>query len=323
MVDGPSSAALRRNSGLNVLLVAEESAGVRVLRLLAEGGHKVVGVLSTPPGRTGGGAVATVALELGVVTLDSRRVVDPALATWIRDEQVDLLLNVHSLFVIDAYVLEAPRIGSFNLHPGRLPEYAGLNAPSWSIYCGETTHAVTLHWMEKEIDVGPVAYASSFPIDEVDTGLSLTLKGVRMGLPLVARLLEAAARGREAVPVHPQDPSRRRYFGPEVPDGGRILWGRPARKIVDLVRACDYAPYPSPWGQASARLGDRTVAIVKASRTGTRASDPAGTVGDADGPSVSVAAADEWIRVHSVGVEGSVLPASDLLERGARLADGV
>lgn len=65
------------------------------------------------------------------------------------------------------------------------------------------------------------------------------------------------------------------------------------------------------------------MAIVKASLTGTRASDPAGTVGDADGTSVPVAAADEWIHVQSVGVEGSVLPASELLERGARLVDGV
>jgi methionyl-tRNA formyltransferase len=47
---------------LNVLLVAEESAGVRVLRLLAEGGHMIVGVLTTPPAGTG--AVATVAEEV-------------------------------------------------------------------------------------------------------------------------------------------------------------------------------------------------------------------------------------------------------------------
>ena len=57
-------------------------------------------------------------------------------------------------------VLEAPRIGSFNLHPGPLPEYAGLNAPSWAIYHGEQEHRVTLHWLDAGIDTGPIAYGA-------------------------------------------------------------------------------------------------------------------------------------------------------------------
>ena len=70
--------------------------------------------------------------------LPSTSVRDPEFAEWMRSEEIDLLLNVHSLYVIHADLVAAPRTGSFNLHPGPLPEYAGLNAPSWAIYHGES-----------------------------------------------------------------------------------------------------------------------------------------------------------------------------------------
>src|SRR6266513_6476154 len=61
-----------------------------------------------------------------------------------------------------------------------------------------------------------------------------------------------------------QDPSRRRYFGRTVPAGGQLAWSRPAREVVNFVRACDYLPFHSPWGHPWARLEGREVAILKA-----------------------------------------------------------
>ena len=57
-------------------------------------------------------------------------------------------------------------------------------------------HAVTVHWMEAEIDSGPVAYSASFAIDAADKGLLLTTNCVRHGVPLVLRLVTDAARDR-------------------------------------------------------------------------------------------------------------------------------
>jgi methionyl-tRNA formyltransferase len=113
---------------------------------------------------------------------------DPATARWIESERIDLLLNVHSLHVATPEVVQGPRVGSFNLHPGPLPDYAGLNAPSWAIYDGRISHAVTLHWMTPEVDAGPIAYSAELPIEPGDTGASLTANCVRHGLPLVGRL---------------------------------------------------------------------------------------------------------------------------------------
>lgn len=304
-----------------MLLVAEEAAGIQVLRRLASSGHEIAGVLTAPQTRGGGATVSGVAEGLGLTVEPSERVREPALADWIRDRGVDLLLNVHSLFVIHEAVVAAPAIGSFNLHPGPLPEFAGLNAPSWAIYHGEDRHAVTVHWMEPGIDTGAIAYERSFPISETETGLSLSLLCVREGLPLLERLLEDAER--RSIPARPQDLSRRRYFGRGAPQDGRVEWSRTAREIVDLVRACDYFPFASPWGSPLATLNGRDVAILKALRTGrATGGEPPGTVGAVAGGAVDVAAADDWVAVQRVAVEGRAQDAEAVLRSGAPSSSG-
>jgi methionyl-tRNA formyltransferase len=308
---------------LNILLVGEESAGIQALRAILRTGHRIVAVMtSSPQEHKRGATVADAASHLGYPVWPAKLVKDPTLGARVREEGVDLLLNVHSLFVIHAEVLRAVRIGSFNLHPGPLPEYAGLNAPSWAIYRGEKRHGVTVHWMATGIDTGPIAFQSTFDISEDDTGLSVSAKCVRQGLPLIEQLLETASTQPSQIPILEQDLSRRCYFGAEVPYGGNIHWALPARELVDLVRACDYFPLPSPWGYPVAMIGDRVVAIMRASRTGEPCSEPAGTVGRKVDGAVTVASADEWILVHRLRVGENYVPAGEVLAPGQRLANG-
>jgi methionyl-tRNA formyltransferase len=304
---------------VNVLLVAEEAAGIQVLRQVAGSGHRLVAVMTAPQTRGGGATVAGVAEGLGVEVRPSEHVRDPELANWIRNEGVDLLLNVHSLFVAHGEVVGAPAIGSFNLHPGPLPAYAGLNAPSWAIYHREPRHAVTVHWMEPGIDTGAIAYERAFDVDPDETGLSLSLKCVREGLPLLEQLLEDAEGGK--IPKRAQDLSRRRYFGRDVPQEGQVDWRRSAEEVIAFVRACDFFPFPSPWGHPEARLDGTALSILKAGRTGEQSDAEPGTVGTAAEGSASVAAADEWVAVHRVRVNEEIEDAAKVLQPGARLED--
>jgi methionyl-tRNA formyltransferase len=304
---------------LRVLLVAEEAAGVQALRMLAGTRHEVVAVMTRGVGISEVGAtVAGVASRLGYQLWPARRVQESGFADVIRQEAVDVLLNVHSLYVLPTAVVAAPRIGSFNLHPGPLPRYAGLNAPSWAIYHGELTHGVTLHWMDEGIDTGPIAYEVEFPLDEDETGLTLSAKCVRVGLPLLHDLLEAASSDR--VPRLPQPNGPRRHYGQEVPHQGRLIWTEPAARVVNFIRACDYAPFLSPWGQPRAYLAGREMVILKASRTGERTDALPGTVGPRSGSEVVVAARDEWIKVRRIQVGSSVFAPADALREGDRFA---
>jgi methionyl-tRNA formyltransferase len=305
--------------GLRVLLIAEEAAGVQTLRMLAGTVHHVVAVVTRNVGAAAAGAtVAGVASRLGYSLWPARRTLDRDFGDVIREHRIDLLLNVHGLYVLPAAVVAAPRIGSFNLHPGPLPGYAGLNAPSWAIYNGEHTHGVSLHWMDQGIGTGPVAYSVDLPIDPDDSGLTLTGKCVRAGIPLVHDLL-AAARQR-AVPRTRQPLESRRYYGREVPHQGRLIWTEPAARVVNFIRACDYAPFASPWGAPRAYLCGREVVLLKAAVTGERTDAPAGTIGPRVGSDVLVAAHDEWIRVRRVQVGGFTYPAADALREGDRFA---
>jgi methionyl-tRNA formyltransferase len=182
---------------------------------------------------------------------------------------------------------------------------------------------VTVHWMDPAVDAGPVAYEAWFDLTDSDTGLSVSARCVREGVPLIERLLETAAADPAAIPARPQDLSRRRYYRrDDVPDDGRISWSRPARRIVDLVRACDYFPFPSPWGTPTARLGDDVLRVLKASRTGEAAAERPGTIGEPAGGGIAVAADDEWVLVERVRANGRPQPAADVLTPGLRLADG-
>ncbi|PYT45469.1 MAG: hypothetical protein DMG45_01565 [Acidobacteria bacterium] len=307
---------------MNILLIGEESAGIQMLHEIERSGHRVIAVMASP-GRVAasGASLWDAAAKLGLPTWPAQLVKDPLLAERMRAEEVDLLLNVHSLYVIHGTVLGAPRIGAFNLHPGPLPRYAGLNAVSWAIYQGERSHGVTVHWMAPEIDAGPIAYQSLFPIDENDTALSLAARCVREGLPLMMRLLDVAAKHPAEIPAVPQDIEKREYFHAGVPEGGRLSWQWPAQKIVDFVRACDYFPFRSPWGHPRTSMGTQELAVVKARRTRLAADSPPGTVGESTGEGVKVASSDEWLLVTKLKIGKESVHPAKVLKGGEKLVN--
>lgn len=301
---------------LRVFLAAEEAAGARALSLLARSGHEVVGVLAGARRFGRGSVTAAAAARAGIEVVPADSVDDAALATLLDERRADLLLNVHSLRILGAAVLARPRIGAFNLHPGPLPRYPGLNAASWAIYEQEPTFGCSLHWMTPAVDAGPLAYAASFDVDPFETGLSLSLKCVEQGLPLVERLLVDAAAGKP-IPAHAQTGAERR-LPPGPPDDGWVPWAAAGARVDALARACAYAPFPSPWGWPRTRLGASEIAITRLRRTGTPADAAPGTVGRVAEEGVLVAARDEWIVVDEVVVAGERREPASVLPAGAR-----
>jgi methionyl-tRNA formyltransferase len=311
---------------VNILLVGEESAGIQTLRALVDSDHRIVAVMASPSKNNGGLAnLWETAERLGYQTWLSKLVKDPRFADEVRAAEVDVILNIHSLFIINGEVVSAPRIGCFNMHPGPLPRYAGLNAPSWAIYRGETSHGVTIHKMEPGIDTGPIVYQELFDIDDADTGLTVNARCARSGIELVLRLIETASADPAAIPLTPQDLTKREYFGREVPYEGRLIWSLPAHEIVNFVRACDFFPFHSPWGHPRAILqtmsGAQEIGVVKARLTGKPCGRSPGTVGEFVGPGVKVACGDEWIIVNKLKVEGRYVNSADVLEPGNRLLE--
>lgn len=309
---------------MNILLAGEESAGIHALQTLQASGHTVVGVMASPNPKYGGPVqLWTKAHKLGYRTWPSESLKDPRLAQQIRLDKVDLLLNVHSLHVIHDEVLQAPRLGCFNLHPGPLPRYAGLNPVCWALYFGEENHGVTLHRMTRQIDAGPIVYQCIFPVTPTDTGLSVSLRCIQKGLPMIAQLLQTLSGAPSDLPEVPQDLSKRKYFGREVPNNGRLNWCLPAEQLLNFVRACDFEPFRSPWGHPQSRKGTLEIQIVKARRSGVRADVRPGTVGYVGAAGLAVACLDEWISLDKIRVQERLLDAAEVLRISDHLESDV
>jgi UDP-4-amino-4-deoxy-L-arabinose formyltransferase/UDP-glucuronic acid dehydrogenase (UDP-4-keto-hexauronic acid decarboxylating) len=274
---------------MRVALLCEEGAGGGALQLLARSRHEVVAVLTSE-----GSPAWTLARRLGLFSSPAKQVRESRFAGELAGLRIDLLLNVHSLHVVPEAILRVPRHGAYNLHPGPLPDYAGLNAPSWAIYNGEERHGVTLHRMEPGIDTGPIAFEERFPIAPDDTGFSLSLRCAQTGLALIERLLETDPAGLD---LASQDLGRRRYFGRGVPQAGRIDWTASARRIHAFVRACDYHPFASPWGSPVAQVGEGVLQVKKTALTGVPCDAAPGTL-RSDASRQLVATGDEWIELR-------------------------
>ncbi len=309
-------------TGLRLVLIAEEAAGARVLRLLSERRLLPVCVLTDGVGARSEGLapVARLARLHGLPLMPARRAREGAFADWLERQRVDLLLNVHSLHVLPRAVVEAPRIGALNLHPGPLPELAGLNAPSWAIFLRRPEHGVTLHWMDAAIDAGPVAYEERFALTGQERAFQLAARCAELGVGLIARLLDDLEAGRP-LPRHVQDRARRRLLPPAPPEGTELVWERPAADLEALVRACDWGPFPSPWGHAWTRLPDgRQIAVLRARAveqpTGAPTAAPPGTVLAVTDRCALVAAGRDTLQLSQLRIADRVVEARKALRAG-------
>jgi methionyl-tRNA formyltransferase len=317
-VESYGMATLNAQHCLNIALVAEEGAGLRTLKALDESGHRVAMVFTSPPGEPGS-IVWEYAKSRGHKLFPAAAVKDAASADIVRKEGVDLLLNVHSLHVLKGAILEAPRIGAFNVHPGPLPRYAGLYAPSWAILRGERQHGVTVHRMLAGIDTGAIAYQTLFDLTERDTALSVGLRCAQEGLALLSALIAAAALDPASIPHVEQDLTQREYFGRVIPERGTLSWNHPAADVDRFVRAFCYFPFPSPWGVPKTHAGAREIGIVKTSLTGERTSAPPGAIETTPEGDVWAACADAWLRLEIITVDGRRVPPAEALSTGDRL----
>lgn len=302
---------------MKILLAAEDAPGLQILRALQERNHDIVAVMATPADRAARGTSVWRAAELvGLPTWPAEQVKDAALGDVVRRLGVDLILNAYSLHVVHDRVLKAARVGAYNLHPGPLPAYAGLNSVCWAIYRGERSHGVTVHRMDPVVDTGPIAYQETFPIEEQDTGLTVSTKCIRVGVELMLQLVDTAALDPDRLPVIEQDLGARTYFGAKVPNGGRLSWSQPAKSARDFVRACDFYPLSSPWGHPTAVIAGRELVIGRVTLSGEPADRPAGHSRADHMGSVFVACTDEWVRVDTVVERGRHLAAAEVLDAG-------
>ena len=155
------------------------------------------------------------------------------------------LISMNSAAIIGGDVLEHFDGRAVNIHPGRLPDFAGLYTVQWAVRLGESETAATAHFMTDTVDAGDVVRATPVPIGRYDTGLSAWLRCIRAQAGILKWLLTEIAEGRE-LPRVSQDLSRRRCFKAADALGDQLPSDLRAVEAERWVRAGNYQPLSSP-----------------------------------------------------------------------------
>ena len=140
--------------------------------------------------------------------------------------------------------------GVINLHFGILPEYRGANVLQWVIVNGEEQTAATLHYVDEEIDTGPVIESITVRIDDNDIALTLREKLAPVAVSMIKKWLPILCK-KKVMAVN-QDKSRARHWPPRTENDSWIDWSWSDERIRNLTRAL-----AKPWPGAlyTDRLG--------------------------------------------------------------------
>lgn len=89
---------------------------------------------------------------------------EPEFVNWIKDLQPDLVIVYSMSQLLSPSALAVPRLGILNIHPSLLPSYRGPNPWFWLYRDGVHQSGVSLHWLDKGEDTGPIAAQAKFDI---------------------------------------------------------------------------------------------------------------------------------------------------------------
>lgn len=80
----------------------------------------------------------------------------------------DVIIN-QSQNILKEEFLRIPKIGTLNRHNALLPKNRGRLTPFWVKYKGDKATGVSIHFVEKEIDSGPIVVQKRFDISKKDS----------------------------------------------------------------------------------------------------------------------------------------------------------
>jgi methionyl-tRNA formyltransferase len=229
---------------LRVVFLGYGQLGATVLRGLHQQ-HRVELVVTHRPEFSGMAEadVLEVARELGVDVVLSSHAREPELHRRLRDLEPDVIVSTNWRTLVPADVLCVPRLGAVNIHDALLPRYAGFGAVNWAIRNGERTTGLTAHFMDEELDSGPVIAQTPVEIGPHDTASTVLERLLSQYVPTALRALELLESGfRGTLQAHEQGTFYHRIGVEDT----RIRWEDSTTSIYNLVRG-QGDPFLNSW----------------------------------------------------------------------------
>ncbi|MBS0363057.1 MAG: methionyl-tRNA formyltransferase [Proteobacteria bacterium] len=218
-------------------------------RIVAGAEHEIACVYSQPPSPRGRGhelkpsPVHAFALEQGLMVRTPASMRDPDEIAAFQALDLDAACVVAFGQILPAAVLDAPRLGSFNLHGSLLPRWRGAAPIQRAVMAGDPLTGVEVMRLTEGLDEGPVLASETLRIGPLDTAGTVHDRMAAVGAELLARTLTDIAAG-TAVET-PQSEEGVTYAKKIRPKEARIDWTKPGRELDPKIRGL--SPFPGAW----------------------------------------------------------------------------
>ena len=300
---------------LRLAFMGTPDFAVPTLAELIAQGHDIAAVYSQPPrpaGRRG------LSLEPGPVhkfAESAKLPVRTPLSLKGADEQAAFAaLNLDAAIVV-AYglllpkpILDAPRLGCFNLHGSLLPRWRGAAPIQRAVMAGDAETGVMVMQMEEGLDTGPVLMAERIPVGRKISG-ELASELSRLGADLMVRALGALERG--GVTPQAQSEDGVTYARKILKEEARIDWTRSAHEVDCHIRGL--SPFPGAWTEVN---GERLKVLYAEPASGH------GRAGITLDDALTVACGDGAVRLRKVQRAGGKAMDADALLKGFAVPAG-
>lgn len=286
---------------MRIAFMGTPDFAVHALAALVEAGYAPVCVYSQPPAPRGRGQqltpspVQAYAERQGIPvrtpkSMKAREAIDAFKAL---DLDVALVVAYGQILVRE--VLEAPRLGCFNLHGSLLPRWRGAAPIQRAIMAGDPVTGVEVMRMSEGLDEGAVLSTVRVEIEADDTAGTLHDKMAAAGARLLAATLPDILAGR-AVET-PQAAEGVTYAKKIRTEEARIDWSRPAVEVDRQIRGL--SPFPGAWFQLETQKGP-----VRVKALGSRLALGDGAPGEALDDALRIACGTGAVRLTRLQREG-------------------
>lgn len=304
---------------LRLIFMGTPAFSVPTLAAILDAGHEVCAVYSQPPRRSGRGMTETKGPVHAFAETRGLRVLTP-LSLKGADEQAVFDGHRADAAVVVAYglllpqaVLDAPKLGCYNLHASALPRWRGAAPIHRAIMAGDRETASAVMRMEAGLDTGPVCLAERMPIGPDMTTGELHDALSTAGAALMVRALDALERG--GLLETPQPAGGVTYAAKIDKAEARLDFAVSAGEVHNRVRGL--SPFPGAWFEAGA-AGKRERIKVLASTV----ADGRGVPGEVLDDRLTIACGEGAVRLLEVQRAGKKPQKPDEFLRGFALRAG-
>jgi methionyl-tRNA formyltransferase len=248
---------------MRIAFLGTPAFAVPSLAALIDAGHEVACVYSQPPAPRGRGQAARAspvhafAETQGLAVRTPVSLKDADAVEGFRALDLEAAVVVAFGQILPPAILDAPRLGCFNLHASLLPRWRGAAPIQRAIMGGDAVTGAQVIRMTPGLDEGPVLGSTTLRIDALETAGTLHDRLAVAGANLLARVMGSVAEGSAIATPQPQEGAT--YAKKIKRTEARIRWDRPARRVDRQIRGL--SPFPGAWFTV---LSERGAVRVKA-----------------------------------------------------------